>query len=56
MLLYMKDIRIEQREEQHIIFLIKIEVGHKENNATLKIILAPIMYNGQMLHQNIYQI
>ena len=52
----MKDIRKEQKEEQHIIFLVKIEVRHKQNNATLKTILVPIVCNGQMLHQNIYQL
>ena len=52
----MKDIRKEQREEQHIIFLVKIEIGYKQNNATLKTILTPIVYNSQMPHQNIYQL
>ena len=57
----MKDIRKEQREEQHIIFLVKIQksiikVGNKQNNATLKTILVPIVYNSQMLHQNINQL
>ena len=57
----MKDIRKEQTEEQHIIFLVKIqrfiiEVGNKQNNATLKTILVPIVYNGQMPHQNINQL
>ena len=52
----MKDIRKEQREEQHIIFLVKIKIGNKQNNATLKTILVPIVYNSQMPHQNIYQL
>ena len=56
MLLNTKDIRKEQREEQHIIFLVKIEVGHKQNNAALKTILVPIVYNGQMPCQNINQL
>ena len=57
MLLSMKDIRKEQREELHIIFLVKsiIEIGNKQNNAALKTILASIVYNGQMPHQNINQ-
>ena len=56
MLLSMKDIRKEQKEEQRIIFVVKIEVGNKQNNAALKTILVPIVYNGQMLYQNIYQL
>ena len=56
MLVDMKDIRKEQREEQHIIFLVKIRVGHKQNNATLKTILIPIVYISQIPHQHIYQL
>ena len=56
MLLNTKGIRKEQKEEQHIIFLVKIKVWNKQNNAALKTILAPIVYNSQMLHQNIYQL
>ena len=33
-----------------------IKVGNIQNNAALKTILIPIVYNGQMLHQNINQL
>ena len=61
MLLDTKDIRKEQREEQHIIFLVKvqrfiIEVGNKQDNVALKTILVPIVYNSQKPHQNINQL
>ena len=58
MLLSMRDIRKEQREELHIIFLVRsiVEVGSKQNNAALKTFLVPIVYNGQMPHQNINQL
>ena len=45
----MKDIRKEQREEQHIISLVKnplTENRNKQNIATPKTILVPIAYNG----------
>ena len=56
MLLNMRDIRKGQREELHIISLVEMKVGNKQNNATLKTILVPIVYNGEMLHQNVNQI
>ena len=48
----------KRTEGGHIIFLVKfiIKVGNKQNNAALKTILVPIVYNSQMLHQNINQL
>ena len=56
MLLIMKDIRKEQREEQHIISLLNNQrMENKQNNATPKTIPNTIVYNGKMLHQIINQ-
>ena len=54
MLLSMRDIKREQKEELHIIFLTELEIN--KNNAALKTILIHIEYNGQMLHQNLNQL
>ena len=54
MLPSMRDIKREQKEELHIIFLTELEIN--KNNATLKTILIHIEYNGQMPHQNLNQL
>ena len=56
MLLIMKDIRKEQREEQHIISLLNNQ-GWKnnQNNTTPKTIPNTIVFNDRMLHQIINQ-
>ena len=50
----MRDIKREQKEELHIIFLTELEIN--KNNAALKTILIHIEYNGQMQHQNLNQL
>ena len=57
MLLVMKDIRKEQREEQHITSLFsKHRMENKQNNAAPKTIPNTIVYNGTMPHQSGKQI
>ena len=53
----MKDIRKEQREEQHIISLVEICIcsGKQTKQCHTENYPNPIVYNGQMPHQNIYQ-
>ena len=47
----MRDIKREQKEGLHIIFLTELEIN--KNNAALKTVLIHIKYNGQMPHQNL---